>query len=167
VPSRPAVRRSKIVAGARRCTLYFDGLILLEPLDVLPCPGARLIPPLKTKPIRTVLRWQVIATAAVAAVAGAVAGWHGALSAVLGGLINVAAGFGYALLLGLGLGTAEIPSARTSLLAMARAEAGKILLIVGGLWLVLSVYRAIVPAAFFTAFVITVVIFSTAFFVRD
>lgn len=128
---------------------------------------ARLIPPLKTKPIRTVLRWQVIATVAVAAIAGVGVGRHGALSAMLGGFINVAAGVAYALLLGLGLGTAGIPSAATSLLAMMRAEAGKILLIVGGLWLVLSIYREVVPVAFFSAFVITVVIFSMAFFVRD
>ncbi len=104
---------------------------------------------------------------AVAAIAGVAVGRHGALSAMLGGFINVAAGVAYALLLGLGLGTAGIPSAGTSLLAMARAEAGKVLLIVGGLWLVLSIYGEVVPVAFFSAFVITVVIFSMAFFVRD
>jgi ATP synthase protein I len=142
-------------------------LILPEPLEALPASRARLTPPLKTKPIRTVLRWQVIATVAVAAIAGVAVGWHGALSALLGGFINVAAGFAYALLLGLGLGTAGIPSAGTSLLAMVRAEAGKILLIVGGLWLVLSLYAQVVTVAFFSAFVITVVVFSMAFFVRD
>ena len=126
-----------------------------------------MIPPLKTKPIRTVLRWQLIATVAVAAISGVAVGWHGTLSALLGGLINVAAGFVYALLLGLGLGTVGIPSAGTSLLAMVRAEAGKILLIVGGLWLVLTLYTQVVPMAFFSAFVITVVVFSMAFFVRD
>ena len=126
-----------------------------------------MIPPLKTKPIRTVLRWQLVATAVIAVVAGAAAGWHGVLSAALGGIINVAAGVVYAVLLGLGLGTAGVPSAAMSLLAMLRAETGKILLIVGALWLVLSIYREVVPVAFFSAFVITVVIFSMAFFVRD
>ena len=138
-----------------------------EPLEALPASRARLIPPLKTKPIRTVLRWQLIATVVVAAISGVAVGWHGTLSALLGGLINVAAGFVYALLLGLGLGTVGIPSAGTSLLAMVRAEAGKILLIVGGLWLVLTLYTQVVPMAFFSAFVITVVVFSMAFFVRD
>ena len=138
-----------------------------EPLEALPASRARLIPPLKTKPIRTVLRWQLIATVAVAAISGVAVGWHGTLSALLGGLINVAAGFVYALLLGLGLGTVGIPSAGTSLLAMVRAEAGKILLIIGGLWLVLTLYTQVVPMAFFSAFVITVVVFSMAFFVRD
>jgi ATP synthase protein I len=126
-----------------------------------------LTPPLKTKPIRTVLKWQLIATAAVAAIAGMAAGRHGALSALLGGGINFVAGVAYALILGLGLGTQAIPSAGVSLLAMLRAEAGKILLIVVGLWLALSIYRDVVPVAFFSAFVLTVVVFSMAFFVRD
>jgi len=126
-----------------------------------------LIPPLKTKPIRTVLRWQLIATAAVAAVAGVWVGWQGALSAALGGLVNVSAGIAYALLLGLGLRVTRGADVGTSLVAMFRAEAGKLLLIVAQLWLVLSIYKELVPAAFFSAFVMTVVIFSMAFFVRD
>ena len=141
--------------------------MLPEPLEARPASRARLISPLRTKPIRTVLRWQLVATVAVAAVAGVAVGWHGALSALLGGLINVAAGFVYALLLGVGLGAVAIPSAGTSLRAMVRAEAGKILLIVGGLWLVLTLYTQVVPMAFFAAFVVTVVVFSMAFFVRD
>jgi len=126
-----------------------------------------VIAPLKTKPFRTVLKWQVIATVAVAAVAGALAGGNGALSAMLGGVINVAAGLVYGWLLGLGLGAKAVPDAGIALGAMFRAEGGKILVIVGGLWLALSTYRDLVPGAFFTAFVITVVVFSLALFVRD
>jgi ATP synthase protein I len=126
-----------------------------------------VITPLQSRPIRTVLKWQLIATAAMAAIAGAWAGWHGVLSACLGGLVNVTAGFAYALLLGLGLRTAPPASAGLSLVAMFRAEAAKILLIVGQLWLALSVYKEIVPFAFFAAFAATVVVFSMAFFVRD
>jgi ATP synthase protein I len=127
----------------------------------------RLTPPLKTKPIRTVLRWQVIATAAIAAIAGAVAGWDGALSAALGGFVNVSAGIVYALLLGLGLEAASKSGVGGSLMTMFRAEGGKVLLIIGQLWLVLSFYKDIVPWAFFTAFVLTVIIFSMAIVVRD
>jgi len=126
-----------------------------------------VIPPLKTKPIRTVIRWQLIATASVAALAGIWAGGHGAVSAMLGGIINVAAGVVYAWLLGLRLGATGAPDAGSSLVAMFRAEAGKILVIVGGLWLALSTYRDVVLGAFFTAFVITVIVFSMAFFVRE
>jgi hypothetical protein len=126
-----------------------------------------VIPPLKTKPFRTVLKWQVIATAAVAAVGGLLAGGNGAFSAMLGGVINVAAGLVYGLLLGWGLGAKAVPDAGSALGAMFRAEGGKVLVIVGGLWLALSTYRDLVLGAFFTAFVITVVVFSLAFFVRD
>ena len=50
---------------------------------------------------------------------------------------------------------------------MLRAEAIKILLIVVGLWLVLSSYREIVHGAFFAAFVVTVGVFAAAIAVRD
>jgi len=128
---------------------------------------ARVISPLNTKPIRTVLKWQLIATVAVAAVAGMWAGANGALSAALGGLVNFAAGVVYAFLLGIGLGATRVPGIGVSLAAMIRAEAGKIFVIIGGLWLILTMYQAVVPAAFFAAFAITVIVFSMAFFVRD
>jgi ATP synthase protein I len=126
-----------------------------------------VIPPLQTKPIRTVLKWQVIATATVAALAGIWAGGHGAVSAMLGGAINLAAGVVYAWLLGFRLGATAVPDAGSALVAMFRAEAGKVLVIIGGLWLALSTYADVVPAAFFTAFVVTVIAFSMAFFVRE
>jgi hypothetical protein len=86
---------------------------------------------------------------------------------MLGGAINVAAGLIYGGLLGWGLGAKAVPDAGSALGAMFRAEGGKVLVIVGGLWLALSTYRDLVLGAFFTAFVITVVVFSLAFFVRD
>ena len=45
------------------------------------------------KPIRTVLRWQLLVTAALTLAAGIWAGAHGALSASLGGLISILAGW--------------------------------------------------------------------------
>jgi len=45
-----------------------------------------------------------------------------------------------------------------SLSAMFRAEASKILLILGQLWLVLATYKDVVLAAFFVAFVVTVLL---------
>lgn len=128
---------------------------------------ARVISPLKTKPIRTVLWWQTIATAVVAVVAALGAGKEAGISAVLGGAVNVVAGVVYAFLLGWGLRSRPVPDAGESLLAMFRAEAGKILVIIGGLWAALTMYRDVVAAAFFTAFAVTVIVFSMAFFVRD
>jgi ATP synthase protein I len=129
--------------------------------------GARVIPPLKTRPIRTVLKWQLIATGAVAVIAGIWAGGPGVVSAVLGGLVNFVAGVTYAFMLGLGQRKRAVPDAGTAVMAMLRAEGAKILVIVGGLWMVLSTYKDVVAGAFFTAFVITVIVFSMAFFVRD
>ena len=129
--------------------------------------GAPVISPLNSKPIRTVLKWQLVATAAVAVIAGLWTGQQGMISAVLGGLVNVVAGAVYAFLLGLGQRARAVPDVGSTLIAMLRAEAAKILVIVGGLWLVLSSYKDVVAAAFFTAFVITVIVFSMAFFVRD
>jgi len=127
-----------------------------------------VISPLRSKPIRTVLKWQLFATVGMAAVAGLWAGGHGALSAALGGLINVTAGAAYALLAEIGMhAAAQANSAGVSLLAMFRAEAVKIVLIVAQLWLVLSIYGDVVPAAFFSAFIVTVIVFSMAFFVRE
>jgi ATP synthase protein I len=126
-----------------------------------------VLPPLKSRPIRTVLRWQVIVTALAAAVAGAVAGVPGAVSAALGGSVNLAAGVVYALLLGLGLGKTPVPGAGTTLIALFRAEAGKVVVIVVGLWLALTSYAEVVPAAVIATFVMTVIVFSMAFFVGD
>ncbi len=103
----------------------------------------------------------------MAAGAGLWAGSNAAISAALGGAVNVVAGAAYAALLGWGLGGKPVVDAGASLVAMFRAEAGKILVIIGGLWLALTMYREVVAAAFFTAFAVTVIVFSMAFFVRD
>lgn len=120
-------------------------------------------PPLSTRPIRYVLKWQAVATSAIAAVGGAWAGVHGALSAVLGGIVNMSACVVYALLLAL----ARPVSAGGTVVAVFRAEAGKILVIVLQLWFVLTMYKDIVLPAFFAAFVVTVLLFRMALIARD
>jgi len=116
-----------------------------------------------SKPIRTVLRWQLVATGALILVAGALAGAHGALSAALGGLVSVIAGLGFAVAASLG----KAESAGGTLLAAFRAEAIKIALIVLLIWLVLGMYKSVVVAAFIGSFAVTVLIFAMAFFVRE
>ena len=114
-------------------------------------------------PIRRVAAWQGLATLALAAVAGVWAGWHGALSAVLGGLVNIAAGVVFTVLIALNPSTTALGTVRT----MLRAEAGKIAVIVLQLWLVLTTYRDVVHAAFFSAFVLTVLVSQAAILVQD
>lgn len=115
------------------------------------------------KPLRTVLRWQVYATAASMLIAGFWFGRHGALSALLGGLINITAGavFGWVAT------RSRKRTAGEALIAMMRAEAGKVALIVVQLWLVLLNYKQLALAPFFCTFILTVTLFSMAFFIRD
>ena len=118
---------------------------------------------IKSKPIRTVLRWQVYVTGALALVAGIWAGKHGAISAVLGGLTNIFAGLVYGLI----VSRVGVTSAGNVLRTVLRAEASKIILIVLQLWLVLTLYKSINAVVFFTSFIITVLVNSMAMLVRE
>jgi ATP synthase protein I len=120
-------------------------------------------PPLSTRPIRSVLKWQAVATMSIAVIAGALAGVHGALSAVLGGIVNLSACVVYAVV----LGWTKPATPGGTVVALLRAEACKILVIVLQLWLVLTTYRDVVLAAFFATFVVTVLLFRMALLVRD
>ena len=115
------------------------------------------------RPIRIVLKWQLIATAALTMVAALLWGRDGALSAALGGAVNIAAGWVYGWRVSQGVARTAAEALRT----MFRAWGMKIVLIVILLWMVLSNYRDIVHAAFFAAFVVTVGVFAAAIAVRD
>jgi ATP synthase protein I len=119
--------------------------------------------PISTKPYRAVLLAQAAATIALAAIAGAWVGFHGALSAALGGVINLSAGVVYAFV----LAVAPPRSAAATIAALFRAEAAKILVIVALLWLVLSTYHEVVLPALLAAFVLTVLLFAVALLIRD
>ena len=114
-------------------------------------------------PVGRIAGWQLLATVAIAAIAGWWAGLHGALSALLGGLVNITAGVVYAVVVGLRKALTAGDTVRT----MIRAEAAKITLIVLQLWLVLTTYRDVVPAALLAAFVVTVVVWTAAIVIRD
>ena len=116
-----------------------------------------------SRPIRTVLRWQLLATAALSLVAGIWAGAHGALSALLGGSVSVFSGLAAAGVASLG----KADSAGEVLLFALGAEAVKIGLIVILLWLVLATYQDAVVLAVIATFTVTVLIFALAFFVRE
>jgi ATP synthase protein I len=115
------------------------------------------------KPMRTVLRWQLIATAALTLAGGILAGVDGALSAALGGAVSVCAGWVAAVVASKG----KAQSAGEVLIGALTAEGVKIGLIVLLLWLVLATYEGVVAPAFFGSFLVTVLIFGMAFFVRE
>jgi ATP synthase protein I len=111
-----------------------------------------------SKPIRTVLAWQAAATLAMALAGAAFIGIHGAISAVAGGLVSIIAGLAAALVAARGGGI---------LAGALRAEAVKVGLVVLLLWLVLANYAEAIVVVVIGAFVVTMLIFAMAFFVRE
>ena len=118
---------------------------------------------IQSKPIRTVLTWQVIATAATTLLAGWLEGIPGAVSAALGGAVGVVAGLGFAVMTQRG----RDKSAGGTLVTALQAESVKIGLSVLLLWMVLVTYADVVASACVGSFVLSILIFSMAFFVRD
>jgi len=116
------------------------------------------------RPIRIVLGWQFIVTAVLTLAFGTLWGVHAALSAALGGAVNLVAGCGFAWMASRSRAGG---TAGEALRAVFRAEAVKIILILVLLPAVLANYRDIVHAAFFTSFVVTVAVFAAAIAVRD
>ena len=116
-----------------------------------------------SKPIRAVLQWQLYITVALALVGFGWAGTHGAVSALLGGLIIITAGSVYAIM----ISGRSAKSAGETLRTLVRAEASKIAVIVLQLWLVLTTYHDVVLIFFFAAFFVAVLIFSMALLVRE
>ncbi len=120
-----------------------------------------MTPYLTTSPVRTTLYWQAGATLLASVVAGFWAGFDGAISALLGGLIIVLAGIAFAAV----ISASNIPSVETTLRTMILAEAAKIGVILLLLWAVISAYKDLDGAAFFAAFVVAVLLNRVAFWV--
>ncbi len=116
-----------------------------------------------SRPIRTVLMWQLIATALVTALSGIAIGLEGAISAVLGGLIAVVSGLAAAA----SASRVKTTSAGWMVFNALKAEGVRIGLMVVLLWVVLANYRTVQVAPLLAAFVIAAVIFPMALFVRD
>lgn len=115
------------------------------------------------RPIRTVLIWQLAATALMTLVAGWLDGRHGAISAGAGGTVSIVAGLASALVASL----SRAKSAGAILAGALRAEAVKLGAALLLLWLVLANYAEAAVGVFLGAFVVTMLIFSMAFFVRE
>jgi ATP synthase protein I len=115
------------------------------------------------KPVLTVLRWQLAATAALTLAAALIAGRNGAVSALAGGFVSITAGLAAALV----ASTGNAKSAGSIVMGALRAEAVKLGLAVVLLWLVLTNYGEAVVGAVIATFVVTLLIFAMAFFVRD
>ena len=115
------------------------------------------------KPVRTAVKWQALATAVLTLVCAFAAGVNGALSAVLGGMVSMLSGVTATL-----IATRRTADSSGGVLYLAmRAEGVRVFLIVILLWLVMATYREVVAPAFFASFVVTLLLFSAAFFIRE
>ena len=121
--------------------------------------GARVL----SKPIRTVLRWQLLATIVLVLLAGVLGSAHGALSAGLGGAVSISSGW----VSGLVAATGGRESAGGVLLTALKAEGVKLGVMASLLGFVLVVYAEVVVPVFLGSFILTALIFSMAFFVRE
>jgi ATP synthase protein I len=117
------------------------------------------------KPFRTALRWQLAATVVMTLLGGVMAGRHGAMSVLLGGVVVSAAAGASMVVASLGAHARAGPAG--ALLAMLRAEAVKVAVVVLLLWLVLSSYKDVVVLGFIGSFIVSVVILSLAILARD
>ena len=122
--------------------------------------GARAL----SKPVRTVLRWQLMTTALLTLLSGVLSGEHGAFSAALGGAVSVSAGWASAKVAGT---TSRGESAGGVLVTALKAEGVKLGVIACLLGLVLVIYAEVVVPVFLGSFMATILIFSMAFFVRE
>jgi len=113
--------------------------------------------------MRTAMRWQIYATAALGLLAAVFFGVHAAVSAVLGGIINQIADFAYAML----VSGNRVRTAGNTLRALFRGEAARIVLIVFQMGWVLMSYKDIVHYAFFISFVVSVIVFRMAILVKE
>ena len=116
-----------------------------------------------SKPIRTVLRWQLLAAVVLTLLAGVLGGVHEAVSAGLGSAVSISAGW----VSGLVAATGRGESAGGVLLAAIKAEGVKLGVMACLLGIVLVVYKEVAVPVFLGSFILTALIFSMAFFVRE
>jgi len=121
---------------------------------------------LRSKALKTVFWWQALAMAVIVVIAALSAGMHGAISAALGGGTTMVAGVVAGLLIQRG-NRGKTKTAGNILVAAITAEGVRIGLMLALLWLIFANYKQVIPGALIGAFVITVLIFSMAFFVRE
>lgn len=121
------------------------------------------LPRIQSRPVRAVLKWQLLVTLVLALAAGLLLGVEAAISAGLGGAVSICAGIASAMVMQI----SRKSSPGEALIAALRAEGVKVGLVIVLLWLVLTQYHGVVVPAFIGSFIASVVVFSMAFLVRD
>ena len=109
---------------------------------------------------------QLLATIIIAAITAWFAGVHGAVSALLGGLIGITAGVAFVFLAARSAGE-KGKSEGEAVFAALKAEAAKLFLAGLLLWLVLALYQDVVVVGLLGSFVVSILVFSLALFAGD
>ncbi|OQW82466.1 MAG: ATP synthase subunit I [Nitrosomonas sp.] len=118
---------------------------------------------IKNRPLKIVLRVQLLITLVVAVAVGVFLGAQSAISAALGGSVSMISSAAYAIIVSHHKGYTAGETVRTAL----RAESVKIILIVSLLWVVFKFYENLNASAFIGTFIITVLAYSMALLVSD
>lgn len=116
---------------------------------------------IRNEPLRRVLLWQAFTTGLFILVCGWLIGTHGAISALLGGLVSIVASLVYTMLIDRHKGYSAGEVVRTAL----KAEVIKISVIIVLLFGVFLLYKEVVPIVFIGVFIVAAIVFSMAIFV--
>lgn len=118
---------------------------------------------IKNRPLRIVLRIQLLITFALVIVFWFILDMHGAISAMLGGATSVISSAAFAFMISRHKGYTAGETIRTAL----RAEAVKIILTVGLLWMVFKLYANVNAFVFIGTFILMVLVYSMALLLKD
>lgn len=118
---------------------------------------------IKNRPLKIVLRVQLLITLVVAVAVGVFLGMQSAISAALGGGVSVISSAAYAIIVSHHKGYTAGETVRTAL----RAESVKIILTVSLLWVVFKFYENLNAFAFIGTFILAVLAYSMALLVSD
>ena len=118
---------------------------------------------IKNRPLKIILRIQLLVTLIAASVFWIMTDLHGGISALLGGMISVITTAAYAVMVSRHSGFTAGAALRTAL----RAEAVKIILTIGFLWVVFKYYESVNAFVFIGTFMLVVLIYSFALLIAD
>ncbi len=118
---------------------------------------------IKNRPLKIILRIQLLVTLIAASVFWIMMDLHGGISALLGGMISVITTAAYAVMVSRHSGFTAGAALRTAL----RAEAVKIILTIGFLWVVFKYYESVNAFVFIGTFMLIVLIYSFALLIAD
>lgn len=121
------------------------------------------MPWIKNRPLRLIVRYQLLFTVIVAISFGLLVGVHGAISAVLGGMVTVISSAAFAIIVSRHRDITAGGTLRTAL----RAESVKIVIVVLSLWLILTIYEEANLLILVGTFAVAVLINSMALLISE